>query len=477
MEKYQRLGDGHLGIRKGARLLWGMGQFFSSMWMITQFDRVKTTLFLEIGLLVVGATCVFSACTMEKPQAVAHSKALIPLQIDLKDHQLFSFRQFFDTLYYIPLGGYPDLLLGEVDKISITTHYIFILDRPLDEITRVSVFRKDGSFVRSYTSASEGPQRLVQINDFDFDEQKEHLYLLSRFERKIAVYDLDGHLRTHYFLPSMFRQMVAVPTRRAAFWLYADNVPLAVSTTSTTTRSVTDTGCTYNLSHILSNENLYYVDLDQCTMYGWVPINESLVYEKLNYPFFSNRHSSRQYFFHQWFNDTIYQFDVTDPASFRPAFVLDFGAQHLSVAHQERLAALPSTVEKMFYLNGIHDQVRRLERIGYCQNRLFARVSCWRKPYLIQIDLSNQSVQIFQLPTRPVSNDFDLLPVLPIERAFYEDGMVFLLSAHKIGSLLEEVDVDVADQLQLQRFAKVKHLLQSTERDANPVLILAKMKD
>ncbi|MDR0948644.1 MAG: 6-bladed beta-propeller [Lachnospiraceae bacterium] len=104
-----------------------------------------------------------------------------------------------------------EVLFGEIDKIVRFNDRIYLLD---DRVTRsVIIYDTNGQFVNQISRYGEGPDEYFQLMDIFIDPKDATLNLVSRADRKILTYDLDGrNLIKTSKLPKTFHRFTKTPS-------------------------------------------------------------------------------------------------------------------------------------------------------------------------------------------------------------------------------------------------------------------------
>ena len=94
---------------------------------------------------------------------------------------------FFDEYIIIPLETTEDNIIGNIDKISITDEYMYILDK---QQAMIFVFDKAGRYINKIAHQGRALGEYQSISDFAVSCS--YLYCLSRINKKIFVYDFNA---------------------------------------------------------------------------------------------------------------------------------------------------------------------------------------------------------------------------------------------------------------------------------------------
>lgn len=113
------------------------------------------------------------------------SKLYEIIAIDTKQRDAIT--DFFDEYIIIPLETTEDNIIGNIDKISISDEYMYILDR---QQATVLVFDKAGGYIGKIAHRGRASGEYRSITDFTVF--RSCVYCLSRINKKIFVYDIDA---------------------------------------------------------------------------------------------------------------------------------------------------------------------------------------------------------------------------------------------------------------------------------------------
>lgn len=90
-------------------------------------------------------------------------------------------------LEYIPLETTKSSLLKRINRIELSTEYIFISD-----FNKLLQFDRKGKFIRQVGSNGRGPGEYVYVSDFCIDEDKMKVYVLAWGIYAVLEYDFVG---------------------------------------------------------------------------------------------------------------------------------------------------------------------------------------------------------------------------------------------------------------------------------------------
>lgn len=415
------------------------------------------------------------------------SESVMRYPIRLESAIEFSFSELFDTIEYVPLAS-EGVLLGDIFSIKVFGKYIGVVDDPGFTFARLTVFDRKGALMGIIELQESGPERLININDFWINETDGRVFVLDLVQQKVVEYRLDGHFVRYFYTPAPCSQFVMVSQNGEKGWFYFDNRPMITSCEEGLFMAK-DVSCIKKegTEYLYNEDQLYnvrYVDLVTCEMYGGAPIRPSLLFRRLGYPFFSNYTKRSQYFYHNWFCDTIYSFAANDPRSFRPFVSFDFGRHSFTKSDEARFVSIENEGEKLNFLNKVaYDKVRYFRHLGNAGGRLWVRFGCKRTPYLISLPLNDLRGEPILYRNEPhfSPNNWDLMSLPPMESAYTEDYFVFKIPAYMVKDLVLESGKSArnlpSEDKRRIRFERVKKILNSVDRDDNPVLVFAHLKD
>jgi hypothetical protein len=101
-----------------------------------------------------------------------------------------------------------EAIIGQIDKIIKHKNRIYLLD--IWQTHSVFIYDTAGNFVRVIDDQGQGPDEYVQLLDLFINHEDETLNLVSRIDKKILKYDLEGNFITTAKMPQMFYQMSKV---------------------------------------------------------------------------------------------------------------------------------------------------------------------------------------------------------------------------------------------------------------------------
>ena len=106
---------------------------------------------------------------------------------------------FFDKGYTITLETTKENLIAKIDKIEMTDSKLYILDKRKNTI---NIFDKKGFYVSTINKMGQGPNEYTYISDFAVSDSL--IYILSRANKKIFVYNNSGIFSRSYKLDDYY---------------------------------------------------------------------------------------------------------------------------------------------------------------------------------------------------------------------------------------------------------------------------------
>ena len=147
----------------------------------------KLHLFLLI-LAGITSACESSSCFYEDEENlnIHHTIKIDPNKAN--DMTLYS--SIFEKIDYIPIETNDTFLIGSIDKLLVTTDYLFILDRQICK----TVFCTDskGKALFKIHKLGNGPGEYIDINDIEYDKHSNELLLLCSYANKILYFNTQG---------------------------------------------------------------------------------------------------------------------------------------------------------------------------------------------------------------------------------------------------------------------------------------------
>ena len=134
----------------------------------------KSGVLLRVG--IVAAIFLLFACG-------EYSSPVLTYSVDVRQRD--SVEHFFSGYDYVILETNENSLLGEVKKMKVNASVIAIQDK-----NRVLLFRHDGKFIGKVDKFGRGFGEYLSLEDFDVRDSL--VYVLSRAQKRILMYDWNG---------------------------------------------------------------------------------------------------------------------------------------------------------------------------------------------------------------------------------------------------------------------------------------------
>jgi hypothetical protein len=98
-----------------------------------------------------------------------------------------------DKIDVIPLEFNVSCILGEIRKVAICGDNIFVLESQRSS----AVYRFDmrGNFLNRIGSKGQGPEEIIELNDFTVNEEEQLIYLLDNYRQSILSCTFDGEVK------------------------------------------------------------------------------------------------------------------------------------------------------------------------------------------------------------------------------------------------------------------------------------------
>jgi hypothetical protein len=103
-----------------------------------------------------------------------------------------------------------EAIFEDINKILKYKNRIYLLD--IWQTHSVIIYDTLGNFVNLIESFGQGPNEYIQLRDIFINHEDETLNLVSRVDRKVLRYDLDGNIIKVEKMPQMFEQFSKTPT-------------------------------------------------------------------------------------------------------------------------------------------------------------------------------------------------------------------------------------------------------------------------
>ncbi|RXF71827.1 6-bladed beta-propeller [Arcticibacter tournemirensis] len=142
---------------------------------------IRTVLFYLTIVLCVG-------CALDNKRNDMTAKKIIRLDLSRDSKDVFK-TGLIDDVQIISLKS-EDALLGDIRKVLKYGDRIYLTD--LDRTQSVFVYDTLGHFINLISKVGKGPEEYIQLEDIFVNSDDSTLNLVSRIDKKIHVYDLDG---------------------------------------------------------------------------------------------------------------------------------------------------------------------------------------------------------------------------------------------------------------------------------------------
>jgi hypothetical protein len=186
-------------------------------------------------IIVFFVSCLFLRCTCSSNTENKETSTFV-----------FDFDQ--DPVYLQDIGLVYDAeilnldckeaIFSEIDKIVKYRNRIYLLDTW--QTHSVFIYDTLGNFVNLISSFGQGPNEYTQLVDIFINHEDETLNLVSRIERKILKYDLDGNIIKVEKTPQIFNQLSKIKGGYVGYmanssmgndksynvWTFSDNMQL-----------------------------------------------------------------------------------------------------------------------------------------------------------------------------------------------------------------------------------------------------------
>ena len=139
---------------------------------------MKNTILISILLL---SSCTFSS---KKEMETIHLNDVGNIDKYLE----WDISNKFDSLNYVLLETNDSILIADISNLRESAQDYFITSD--DRLFR---FDKQGHFCNFIGNRGSGPEEYVSIQDFCLDNQRQIVYILDYFGRKIMYYDFNGN--------------------------------------------------------------------------------------------------------------------------------------------------------------------------------------------------------------------------------------------------------------------------------------------
>ncbi len=378
--------------------------------------------FISIILLVLF---IFSCKNSEET-----AQDLYSIKIDInKSKPEPKYSDFIENYDFVPLQTKKESLIGNVDKVITTKNDIYMLD--IFSTKSVFKFSRKGEFVSKIGFLGDGPGGYTLPLDFEIDLNQEKIFVLDNGVR-LCVYDLDGSFIENKPLSSFTANRVAVLDKGDLAWLQGGIEDKLLVT-----------------NNELKNIQSFFSYRSQ-----EIEIIPSQTFQKTK---------NNQIVFRQNFNDTVYVMDNKRPV---PKLYLDFQNAKFTNKNLEeaisKKSPFQSLVAEFSGSNGFFE----------VNNAYLISAFVRGKPYLVAHSKKTNNTLIAAL--QQIENDITIekQTSYPIGIDHYTDSVIFLVSTQ---SLFRAIDNYKGENTTY--FNRLKELSKTMDKDDNPILLFAKIKD
>jgi hypothetical protein len=136
-------------------------------------------------------SCSYSPVRKE----VINGKEVIICAVDKvnKKVELLHLSELVDSIEVVKLETNESCLIGHIKKVSLTEHYIGVLDDGISS-REYKLFNRHGRFLCKIGSVGQGAFEYTSLSDVQIDESKKSVFLMRFFHvNEILQYDLNGN--------------------------------------------------------------------------------------------------------------------------------------------------------------------------------------------------------------------------------------------------------------------------------------------
>lgn len=124
---------------------------------------------------------------------------------------------YLDTLKYVTLELTDSSMIGSIDRIEVYNDRLYVLDT---KTSSLFVYTMDGKYLFRIHSIGQGPQEYIQLDFLSIDIEQQNIVLTDLLGYWIIRYDMNGHFLSRHKIP-FFVEGVA-PTHDKGIMLYAN---------------------------------------------------------------------------------------------------------------------------------------------------------------------------------------------------------------------------------------------------------------
>jgi hypothetical protein len=165
--------------------------------------------------------CLFSKCTCSSNKEIKNEEiSTLKFDVDEEPVNIFNTGLVYDV--EILNLDCSEAIFEEINKIIKYKNRIYLLD--IYQTRSVIIYDTLGNFVNLIENFGQGPNEYIQLGDIFINREDETLNLVSRTDRKILKYDLNGNIIKVEKMPQMFNQFSKTSTGYVG---YMGNYPIS----------------------------------------------------------------------------------------------------------------------------------------------------------------------------------------------------------------------------------------------------------
>jgi hypothetical protein len=163
--------------------------------------------------------CLFSECTCSSDKGnkgnVIKDGEILTLKFDFDEEPVNIFNT--GLIYDVEILNLDcsEAVFSEINKIIRCKNRIYLLD--IYQTYSVIIYDTLGNFVNLIENFGQGTNEYIQLRDIFINREDETLNLVSRADRKVLKYDLDGNIIKVEKMPQMFEQLSKKTTGYAGY--------------------------------------------------------------------------------------------------------------------------------------------------------------------------------------------------------------------------------------------------------------------
>lgn len=167
---------------------------------------------LKHAICLLTIAILFSCSNRNKPAD------RLSISIDLNRKDVVSIYDIFDSIRVIPLETKEESLIKNISKVVVADSLYYIFDSSL---SRVFLFRKDGTYISKTDRRGGGPEEYIGLSDIVFQSENNHLLLLAPQNRALHIYNHQLQFQKSIKLPLIngaYSRMISLNADTLAFW-------------------------------------------------------------------------------------------------------------------------------------------------------------------------------------------------------------------------------------------------------------------